>query len=151
MKTVHELLAAKGPLTVHSIAPDATVFAAVTLMVERNVGAVLVMEDDAVVGIVTERDYLRFITQKGRTARDTPVRDLMTAAVIYGTPETPLEEVMTIMTGRRIRHLPVLDAGRLLGIVSIGDVVKQISADREVQIRTLSAYIRDPYPGPNDS
>ena len=94
------------------------------------------------------RDYLRFITAQGRTARTTPVKDLMTCKVVYVTPETQLNEVMTIMTEKRIRHIPVLDQGRLMGIVSIGDVVKQIASNQEVQIRTLEAYINDGYPGP---
>ena len=148
MKTIRELLAAKGDGPIYSVAPDDTVFDAVTRMVEHRVGAMLVKEAEQIAGIVTERDYLRFITVKGRTARDTPVKEIMTPKVIYVTPDTRLNEVMGIMTTARIRHVPVLVDGDLLGIVSIGDVVKQISQDQELHIRTLEEYISDPYPGP---
>ena len=148
MKTIKELLDDKGQRPIHSVGPDDTVFTAVTRMVEKNVGAMLVIEDGTIKGIMTERDYLRFITVQGRTARDTPVRELMTKKVIYVTPDTRLNEVMGIMTTARIRHVPVLVDGDLLGIVSIGDVVKQISQDQELHIRTLEEYISDPYPGP---
>ena len=148
MKTIKELLEYKGQGTVHTVEPDDTVFVAVTRMVEMNIGALLVTEGKDIKGIMTERDYLRFITAKGRTARDTPDREVMTGKVIYVTPDTELNEVMTIMTAERIRHVPVLREGELLGIVSIGDVVKRISQDQEVHIRTLEEYINDPYPGP---
>ena len=148
MKSIKELLDYKGQGTVHTVEPDDTVFTAVTRMVEMNIGALLVTEGEGIKGIMTERDYLRFITAKGRTARDTPVKEVMTSKVIYVTPDTELNEVMTIMTAERIRHVPVLREGELLGIVSIGDVVKQISQDQEIHIRTLEEYINDPYPGP---
>ncbi len=148
MKTIKELLELKGQGTVHTVEPNDTVFTAVTRMVEMNIGALLVTENNGIKGIITERDYLRFITVKGRTARDTPVREVMTRKVIYVTPNTELNEVMRIMTAERIRHVPVLDSGKLLGIVSIGDVVRRIGQDQEVHIRTLEEYINDPYPGP---
>jgi len=148
MKTIKELLDAKGDRPIHSVGPDDTVFVAVTKMVEMNIGAMLVMEGKKIKGIMTERDYLRFITAQGQTARDTPVRELMTKKIIYVTPDTRVNEVMGIMTSERIRHVPVLHDGDLLGIVSIGDVVKQISQDQELHIRTLEEYINDPYPGP---
>ena len=148
MKTIKELLDDRGPRPIHSVGPDDTVFAAVTKMVEENVGAILVLAGGSIKGIMTERDYLRFITAKGRTARDTPVSELMTRKVIYVTPETRVNEVMGIMTTARIRHLPVLDDGELLGIISIGDAVKQITEDQELHIRTLEEYINDPYPWP---
>lgn len=148
MRTIKELLDFKGPTTIHSIAPDSSVLEAVTCMVENNIGAILVLADDAIKGIMTERDYLRFITGRGRTARDTPVSELMTSKVIFLTPDTSLDEAMAIMTEARIRHIPILDGGTLLGIVSIGDLVKQISSDRDVQLRNLEDYINDPYPGP---
>jgi len=151
MKTIKELLAVKGDGPIHTIGPDESVFAAVTKMVEMNIGAILVTDsDDSIKGIMSERDYLRFITVQGKTARDTPVRELMTSKVIYVTPQTQLTEVMAVMTASRIRHVPVLDGQRLMGIVSIGDVVKQISKDQEVHIRTLEEYISDPYPGPSN-
>ena len=148
MKTIKELLEGKEQRTVHSIGPEETVFTAVTRMVEMNIGAILIIKGGSIKGIMTERDYLRFITEKGRTARDTPVSELMTRKIIYVTPDTALNEVMAIMTNERIRHVPVLIDGELLGIVSIGDVVKQISEEQEVHIRTLEEYIKDPYPGP---
>lgn len=148
MKTIKTLLDSKSPCTVHSIGPDESVFTAVTKMVKMNIGAILVIKAGSIKGIMTERDYLRFITEKGQTARDTPVSDLMTRKVIYVTPDTALNEVMNIMTSKRIRHVPVMENGELMGIVSIGDVVKQISQDQEIHIRTLEEYISDPYPGP---
>ncbi len=151
MKSIQELLDAKGDSPVHCVEPSASVFEAVTRMVDLRVGALIVREEGVVKGIVTERDYLRFITAKGRTARDTPVSELMTTKVIYVTPETGLNEVMNIMTTERFRHMPVMRDGELLGIVSIGDVVKQIRRDQEVHIRVLQEYINDPYPGKGTS
>lgn len=148
MKTIRELLAAKGEGPIYSVAPGDSIFDAVTRMVEHRVGAMLVKEGEQIAGIVTERDYLRFITVKGRTARDTPVSEIMTPKVIYVTPDTQLDQVMAIMTDQRIRHVPVLADNVLLGIVSIGDVVKQITRDQKVHIRELVEYISDTYPGP---
>ena len=148
MRTITELLKAKGDSPVQTIAPDHTVFQAVTRMVEMRIGAVLVVEDNTIKGIITERDYLRFIAGEGHSARETPVHKLMTRKVVYVTPESTLESVMAIMTQARIRHIPVMSEGRLMGIVSIGDIVKQISQDQEVHINTLEEYINDSYPGP---
>ncbi len=151
MHTVRELLAAKSHRTLVYVGPDDTVFEAVTRMVKANVGAILVMDEGRVRGIMTERDYLRFVTELGRTARDTPVLDLMTRKVLYVTPDTSIQEVMALMTEARIRHVPVMDGETLLGLVSIGDCVKQISRDQEVKLRTLEAYISDGYPGPSQA
>ena len=148
MKTIGDLLQAKDQGPVHTAGPDETVLAAVTKMVKNNIGAILVCEGETIRGIMTERDYLRFITVQGKTARNTPVGELMTTKVIYTTPESTPEEVMALMTECRIRHVPVMQGSRLLGIVSIGDVVKQISHDQKVQIRSLEDFIADPYPGP---
>jgi CBS domain-containing protein len=148
MHTVRELLAAKSRQTLVYVGPDDTVFEAVTRMVKANVGAILVMDGSRVRGIMTERDYLRFVTELGRTARDTPVLDLMTRKVLYVTPETSIQEVMALMTEARIRHVPVMEGETLLGLVSIGDCVKQLSRDQEGKLRTLEAYINDSYPGP---
>lgn len=147
MKTIRQLLEAKGAAQVFSVAPEDSVFDAVTCMVENNIGAVLVMTDGQIKGIMSERDYLRFITDRSRSAQDTPVTELMTSKVIYLTPNTSLDEAMAIMTEARIRHIPILEDGRLLGIISIGDLVKQISSDREVHINILMQYIKDTYPG----
>lgn len=148
MTLIKDLLDKKNSTQIFSLTPQDSVFDAVTSMVENNIGAILVIEDRVIQGILTERDYLRFISTKGHSARETPIKELMTHKVIYVTPNTSVEDVMGIMTEARIRHLPVLFEGRLLGIVSIGDVVKQISQDRKVQISTLEAFIADPYPGP---
>jgi CBS domain-containing protein len=147
--TIRELLQKMGDRPIHTSAPDDTVFDAVTKMVKMNVGAVLVTEGETLCGIMTERDYLRFITAQGRTARDTPVAEIMTRKVIYVTPDCSLDEVMTIMTEKRIRHLPVMSGTDLLGIVSIGDVVKRISREQKVRIRYLEEFIADTYPGPS--
>jgi CBS domain-containing protein len=145
---VNELLEKKDTRGVFSVSPDQSVFEAVTTMVERNVGAMLVIQNDRLVGIITERDYLRLVTVQGRTARDTPVHDVMTRTVIYLTPESTVDEAMTIMTEKRIRHLPVMDGDTILGVLSIGDLVKAKAHSHEMRIRTLEAYISDQYPGP---
>ena len=150
MKTIQDLLERKGTGPIYSMVPDDTVFDAVVRMVEHNIGAMFILEESVIVGVLSERDYLRFIAAKGRTARDTPVKDVMTRKVIYVTPDTGLDDVMSIMTEQRIRHVPVLSEGRLMGIVSIGDVVKQIAKNQKVKLNTLEAYISDSYPGPND-
>ena len=148
MKTIAELLHAKPHAEVFHLSSETSVFDAVTHMVEKNIGAVLVVDKNEIHGIMTERDYLRFVTAKDRSTRETPISDLMTRKVIFVTPDVTLDEVMAIMTQNRIRHIPVLSEGRLMGIVSIGDVVKQISRNQEVKIRTLETFISDDYPGP---
>lgn len=149
MKTIQELLDAKNQKQILSVGIDASVMDAVTTMVENNVGAILVLEGEQIKGIMSERDYLRFIADRGRTARDTPVTELMTHKIIYTTPGATLNQVMGIMTEARIRHIPVLEGGKLLGIVSIGDIVKQIADNQEVHISFLEQYISDSYPGPS--
>jgi len=123
MARVSEILRGKGG-DVLKIDAAATVFDALTKIVEKNVGSILVTEDDKVVGIMTERDYLRKIAVQGRTSRDTRVSEIMSAPLVYVTLETTIEESMAIMTDRRIRHLPVVENDEVVGIVSIGDVVK---------------------------
>jgi CBS domain-containing protein len=151
MKRVQDILDQKPSREIFTVAPEESLMNAVMSMVQRNVGALLVTVDARLVGIVTERDYLRFVAAQGRTARETPVREVMTRAVIYVTPSSTVEEAMAIMTEKRIRHLPVLRDGELQGVVSIGDVVKQSAQLREFQIRTLQEYIADNYPGPTTS
>ncbi len=148
---VHDLLARKSSGAIFSVGPDQSVFEAVTRMVEHNVGAMLVVQNDSLVGIITERDYLKLVTVQGRTARDTPVREVMSRAVIYLTPESTLEEAMAICTEKRIRHLPVLKDERIVGVLSIGDLVSAMAQKREMHIRTLEAYIADEYPGPSSA
>ncbi|HEX6699136.1 MAG TPA: CBS domain-containing protein [Gaiellaceae bacterium] len=141
MSTVADILGAKGR-RVLQIDADASVLDAIKQMVDGNVGALLVTESGNLIGIVTERDYLRRVTLEGRTEKDTLVREIMSAPLVYVTPETTIEECMAVMTERRIRHLPVLDDGReTVGVVSIGDVVKFQSKQQDVQIRLLTDYI----------
>ena len=140
MKSMKQLLGPtpRVPLTV---GPDDSVFSALELMAKNDIGAVLVMRDGQLAGIFSERDYARKIVLLGKTSRETPVGAIMTADVICVTPEQSADKCMAIMTDRRIRHLPVLDGGRLAGIISIGDVVKAIIADQRVMINHLEDYI----------
>lgn len=141
MATVAQILESKPDRTVHTIAPTATVFEAVKRMAEENVGALVVAEDGKVVGVVTERDYARKVALLARASKDTPVRDVMTADVMYVPPERTSEECMALMTENRFRHLPVLDKGRLVGLVSIGDLVKDVISEQKFIIEQLEHYI----------
>ena len=138
--TVARLLASKGHDT-WTIAPDATVYDAIALMAERGIGALLVMEGEHLVGIVTERDYARKVILRDRSSRDTPVSTIMSADVVTVRPDQSIEACMTLMTEKRIRHLPVVQGGQVIGILSIGDLVKFIIADRELLIEQLEGYI----------
>ena len=140
MLTVRELLAKKGS-EVWSVSPDATVYDALQLMAARNVGAVLVLDDGELAGILSERDYARQVILKGKASRDTPVRDIMTTAVVSVSPERTIDDCMALMTERRIRHLPVLKSDVLLGVLSIGDVVKAVISEKEFHIEQLESYI----------
>ena len=146
MAKVTEILSRKGS-EVYTIDPDATVFEAITTMVDRGVGSLLVVREKEILGILTERDYLRKVALEGRSSRETPVRAIMSAHIICISREHDVEEVLAIMSEARIRHLPVLDHDGLTGLVSIGDCVQQISHDRKVQIKYLTDYISDGYPG----
>jgi CBS domain-containing protein len=141
MKTVAEILKAKGDSTVFSIGPSASVFDAVKLMAEKNVGALLVMEGTRIVGVVTERDYARKVVLLARSSKDTPLRDVMTSAVIYVRPNQTSEECMALMTENRVRHLPVMHDGKLVGLISIGDIVKGIISEQNFIIEQLQHYI----------
>ena len=140
MTTVREILRSKGE-QVWSVAPDSTVYAALEVMAERDVGAVLVLEARRVVGIFSERDYARHLVLKGKSSRSTSVRELMSTRVLYVRPDQTIDDCMAIMTRKRIRHLPVMEGDRLVGLVSVGDVVKQAIADREFAIQQLENYI----------
>lgn len=137
---VSDILGVKGRdlLTVES---DASVYDAVKRMVEQNVGSLLVTVDGRIEGIVTERDYLRRVTLEGRTDRETHVSEIMSSPLVVVTPETSVDECMSIMTDRRIRHVPVVDDGEIVGVVSIGDVVKFKSSQQSYQIQYLTDYI----------
>jgi CBS domain-containing protein len=142
MADVAKILAEKGGDVIR-IAGEATVFDAIKAMVEANVGAILVADagSDRVEGIFTERDYLRRIAVEGRTSRDTLVREVMTSPVIAVGPETTVEEAMAMMTDRRIRHIPVVEGERLVGMISIGDLVRVQSQEQSFKIRYLTEYI----------
>ena len=141
MKTIQHLLAAgrRAPI---AVGPDDTVLRALMLMAEEDIGALLVVEDGRLVGIFSERDYARKVVLRGRASRDTRVRDIMSDRVFYLTPERTVEEGMALMTDKRIRHLPVLNAeGEVLGLVSIGDLVKETISHQDFLIEQLERYI----------
>ena len=140
MTTVRQIIQAKGT-TVWTISPQSTVLEALRLMAEKNVGALLVTEGEQVAGIFSERDYARSVALKGRTAEDTRVSEIMTSRVIFVRPSQSMEECMALMTDKHIRHLPVMDGDRLAGLISIGDVVKEIMSEQEFTIRSLEGYI----------
>jgi CBS domain-containing protein len=141
MKNVAHILRSKSDLTVHTLVPTASMFDAVKLMAEKDVGALLIMEGEMIVGMVSERDYARKIVLIGRSSKETPVRDIMTCPVIYVGPQQSTEECMALMTEKRVCHLPVLDNGKLIGLISIGDLVKDIISEQNFLIEQLQYYI----------
>ncbi|HLG19690.1 MAG TPA: CBS domain-containing protein [Bdellovibrionota bacterium] len=140
MKTAEDLLKGKG-YDVFSVSPKDSVFEAVGLMADKNIGSVLVMEGKKLLGIVTERDYARKIILEGKRSRETPVLDIMESKVIGVTPERTIEECMAIMTEERIRHLPVIEGDQVRGIISIGDVVHALISEKQFVIEQLESYI----------
>lgn len=142
MQTVRQLLANKAIKDLISVGPEMTVFQALQVMAERDVGAILVMEMGDVVGIFSERDYARRIVLLGRTSAGTMVRDIMTSKVIFVSPEQSIGECMALMTERRIRHLPVMEDNRVIGLLSIGDLVHATIAEQQFVIEQLVKYIR---------
>ncbi len=141
MTTVRKLLEEKG-YDVWSVHPDDTVLDAIQKMANKSVGALVVIKDDKPVGIFTERHYARNVFLKGKSSPKTPVREIMTTRVVCARPEQTVEECMAVMTEKHVRHLPVLDEDRLVGIVSIGDLVKSVIADQKFTIEQLEHYIR---------
>lgn len=141
MKTVSQILHAKGVADVHAISPDATVLEAIRRMAEKGIGALVVMEGDAIVGMVTERDYARKVILMGRNSDQTAVRDIMSPTVLYVRPNQSNEDCMALMAGNRVRHLPVLDESRIVGLISMGDLVKDIISDQQFTIEQLEHYI----------
>jgi CBS domain-containing protein len=140
MGKVRNILDRKKP-GIFSIPPDYTVYEALELMVDHNVGALLVMEDDQLAGIFTERDYARKVILKGKASKDTLIRDVMVEHPITVTPESTIEECMQLMTNKFIRHLPVTSLGTIVGLISIGDVVKFIIEEQKFIIENLEHYI----------
>jgi CBS domain-containing protein len=140
MRTVRHLLEAKAP-EVFAIGPDAPVIDAIRLMAEKRIGAVVVMQAGKLVGILSERDYARKIVLQGRSSKDTPVRDIMTGDVISVGLNDTADRCMQLVTDKRIRHLPVLDGGNVLGVVSIGDLVKAVIEDQQLELDQLQRYI----------
>ena len=141
MKTVAQILKSKPDLAVHTVEPTASAYEAVKLMADRNIGALVVTERGKVVGIVSERDYVRKLVHAGRSAQDTPIREIMSTEVMYVHPHRTNDECMALMTENRLRHLPVMDDGRLVGLVSIGDLVKATISEQQFIIEQLEHYI----------
>jgi len=141
MRTVRHLLEAKAP-EVFAIGPDEPVIDAIRLMAEKRIGAVVVMQAGRLVGILSERDYARKIVLMDRSSKATPVREIMSKAVRFVRPEQTTDDCMALMTDRRMRHLPVIDAGKLVGMISIGDLVKNIISEQQFTIQQLEFYIR---------
>ena len=140
MPSILQVLASKGS-HVWSISPDATVFAGLTLMAEKNIGALLIIENDKPVGIMSERDYARKIILEGRSSRETRIRSIMTTRLVWAHPSDSVEHAMALMTRERIRHLPVVDGDSILGMVSIGDLVKAMIDQQQFTIEQLERYI----------
>ena len=141
MKIIRDILEAKGH-EVYTISPDATVYEALSLMAEKNVGALVILEGETLEGLISERDYARKIILKGKFSKDTPVHEIMSREPVTVTMDDDLEHCMELMTDKRVRHLPVVEEGRLLGIISIGDVVKGIIDHKEFIIQQLEKYIK---------
>ncbi len=142
MKTVHQLLESKR-YSVVSVKPSDTVLEALQVMAEKEIGAVMVIDGEHLVGIFSERDYARKVVLQGKTSRDTPVREVMTDKVVCVRPEQTIDDCMGLMTDKRIRHLPVLDHKKVVGVISIGDVVKEMLSDKEFVIQQLESYIHN--------
>jgi CBS domain-containing protein len=140
MTTVRTLLEGKGR-AIYSVEPQAAVLDAIRLMAEHRVGALVVMRGAALEGIVSERDYARKVILRGRSSADTPVRDIMSAPVLTVSLDTSVQACMQLMTDRHVRHLPVVDAARVIGMISIGDLVKAVIAEQRAQIEQLESYI----------
>jgi CBS domain-containing protein len=144
MITVRKVLQTKGG-NVWRIAPQATAYDALQMMADMDIGALLVVDGEEIVGVFSERDYARKVILKGRSSKVTSVGELMNSPVFYIEPEKTIEECMALMTAKRVRHLPVLDHGRLLGMISIGDVVNALITEQKVTITDLENYITGGY------
>ena len=140
MKSIDRLLDSKGR-EIFSVTPDTSVYEAIQTLAERGIGALLVMEGDRLVGLVSERDYARKVILQGKSSRETLVREIMAEKVQCIPPTTKVEEAMALMTEKRVRHLPVVEKKRVLGMISIGDVVKAVISEQEFHIQQLEQYI----------
>ena len=140
MKSLKQVLQGKGH-DVWSIGPEDSVYDAMQMMADKDVGALVVMEGDSLVGVFSERDYARKVILRGRSSKDTKVKEIMTSRVAYARPEQSVEECMALMTDKHIRHLPVMDGDKMLGVVSIGDLVKVIIEEQQHVIEQLEQYI----------
>jgi len=143
---ISEILSQKGGV-VWSVSPEATVLEAIQMMADKNVGALLVTKDNSLVGIISERDYTRKVVLKGRSSKDTPVREIISGKIVSVSPDHSVEECMRLMTEHRIRHLPVVQGTRILGVISIGDLVNSIISHQTSAIQQLETYITG-YPTP---
>ncbi len=144
--TVGLVLSRKPSNVLLSIAPDQSVYEAIEKMAEKGIGALLVMSGNRLAGILSERDYARKVILKGRSSRETPVREIMSSPVVVASPDQTIDECMALMTKHRIRHLPVVQEETVIGVVSIGDLVKAIVTGQEQTIRELQSYITGQYP-----
>lgn len=145
--SIQTLLNSKPSNTVLSVTPEQSVYEAIEIMAEQGVGALLVMHQGKLLGIVTERDYARKVIIRGRSSKETAVREIMTSPVVYVTPQQAVDDCMALMTVHHFRHLPVVAEGRVVGVVSIGDLVKWIITGQERAIQQLESYISGTYPG----
>jgi CBS domain-containing protein len=141
MSTVRDILNNKHNKEVYTISPNITVFNALNIMAEKNVGALVVTEGKKVIGMFSERDYARKVILRGKSSKELTVAEIMTTNVLFVTPDNTVEECMALMTEKHVRHLPVLENDALVGLVSIGDVVKQIISDKNFRIKELERYI----------
>jgi CBS domain-containing protein len=142
MATVAQVLSTKPDQTVFTISADSSVYDTIKMMADKHIGAVIVTEGDEIVGIVTERDYARKVVLMDRASKQTPVRDIMTSHVRYVRLDQTTDDCMALMTEKRMRHLPVIDDGKLVGMISIGDLVKNIISEQQFTIQQLEYYIR---------
>ena len=141
MSTVAQILLSKPSQAVHTVPPEATVREAIELMARQRIGSLLIVEGTRILGIFTERDYAHKVEVRGRTSTGTPIREVMTPDVMFVTPATTTQECMALMTDKRLRHLPVMEHGKLVGIISIGDLVKEIISEQQFVIAQLESYI----------
>jgi len=141
MKTIRQVLGGKA-LSIVSVTPDTLIYDALVIMAEKHIGALLVLEGDHLAGIFSERDYAREVVLKGRSSRTSFIKEVMTTNVISISPKHTVEECMSLMSGKRVRHLPVIEDGKVTGILSIGDLVKETIAEQEALIKQLESYIQ---------